>query len=166
MPAPQDEVSRKGRRFPAAFCHWETRSLHLCCIAKWNMLPCKQTDCGWHLVYLDWSLADNAAIRCRNQGTHHVQHHFFRPRSFGGPFQSLHDLHRSLSDGARRLRGAQRRPALFRSLSSKSAAAEYLRRSRVDFQFLPDYGPGVPGPFFYPDQAPASRTLISWTATY
>ena len=42
------------------------------------MLPCKQTDCGWHLVYLDWSSADNAAIAAATRG-----HDMSNTTSFG-----------------------------------------------------------------------------------
>src|SRR5216684_2496525 len=35
------------------FCLAARGSAALCCIAKDNMLPCKQMNCCWHLVYVD-----------------------------------------------------------------------------------------------------------------
>src|SRR5258708_140245 len=35
------------------FCLAARGSATLCCIAKENMLLCKQTDCCWHLVYVN-----------------------------------------------------------------------------------------------------------------
>jgi hypothetical protein len=39
----------------------------LCCIAKDNMLLCKQTGCCWHLVYVDLSLDHGAAQCCTSE---------------------------------------------------------------------------------------------------
>jgi hypothetical protein len=123
----------------------------VCCVAKQNMLLCKQKGCCWHLVYLVWiQVTAQQPITSQKSTSQNVQDCIFSFRIVRQPVQSNDDLHRSVADGARPHRDTQRRPSLFRPLIPRLLRWSDLYRSRTEPQaFLPDLWPRCSGAIFF-----------------
>ena len=129
----------------------------VCCVANWNMLPCKQKGCCWHLVYLDCSLSYNVATSYLQKSTKNVQDCILSRRIVRQLVQSDDGLRRSPADGARPHRDTQRRPSLFRPLIPMAAALERPSTAAALSckRFLSDLWPRFPGAIFFAFEAPS-----------
>src|SRR5439155_3903766 len=116
-PAPSNA---KGRRLPAAFFFYGSPDrLIFWCNAKDKLLLCKQINCIWHLVYIDWLQTTKRDRRFPEKGTPDVQDCRYFARAFRLPVRPPDGIDRPAADDQRPHCRPQRRPPVFWALSLK-----------------------------------------------